>query len=87
MMKAVVRKTRKRFANDQIVEFLKQAENGVSVKELCRKNGFTDTSFYRWRDRLRSSNCAPANDKEWAAGDQPAVVGDARERVEPPRQE
>ena len=29
-----------RFTDEQIVGFLKQAEAGLSVKELCRKSGF-----------------------------------------------
>jgi putative transposase len=29
--------------------FLKQAESGVAVKDLGRKHGFSDGSFYKWR--------------------------------------
>jgi putative transposase len=36
----------------QIVGFLKQAESGVAVKELCRKHGFSDATFYKWRGRF-----------------------------------
>jgi putative transposase len=45
-----VRKSR--FSDEQIIQFLKQAEGGVPVKELCRKNGFSDATFYKWRGRL-----------------------------------
>jgi len=38
-----------RFTDEQIVGFLRQAEAGVSVKELCRANGFSDATFYKWR--------------------------------------
>ena len=38
-----------RFTDEQIVGFLKQAEAGLSVKELCRKGGFSDATFYKWR--------------------------------------
>lgn len=41
-----------RFTDEQIVGFLKQAEAGMSVKELCRKNGFSDATFYKWRARF-----------------------------------
>lgn len=34
------------------MEFLKQAKGGMPVKELCRKNGFSDATFYKWRGRL-----------------------------------
>jgi len=40
---------KKRFSEEQIIGFLKQAEAGVSVKELCRQHGFSDASFYTWR--------------------------------------
>jgi len=36
---------KKRFAEEQIIGFLKEAERGVPVKELCRKHGFSDASF------------------------------------------
>ena len=41
-----------RFTDEQIVGFLKQAESGVAVKDLCRKNGFSDATFYKWRGRF-----------------------------------
>lgn len=37
---------KKRFTDEQIIGFLKQADGGVSVKELCRQHGFSDASFY-----------------------------------------
>ena len=40
---------RKRFADEQIIGFLREADAGVPVKELCRKHGFSDASFYTWR--------------------------------------
>jgi len=40
---------KKRFSEEQIIGFLKQAEAGVPVKELCRQHGFSDASFYNWR--------------------------------------
>lgn len=41
-----------RFTDEQIIDFLKQAESGVAVKELCRKHGFSEATFYKWRSRL-----------------------------------
>jgi putative transposase len=37
---------RKRFTEAQILGFLQEAEAGIPVKELCRKHGFSDASFY-----------------------------------------
>ena len=43
---------KKRFSEEQIIGFLKQAEAGVPVKELCRQQGFSDASFYTWRAKF-----------------------------------
>ena len=43
---------RKRFADEQIIGFLREADAGVPVKELCRKHGFSDASFYTWRAKV-----------------------------------
>jgi putative transposase len=40
---------RSRFTEQQIVGVLKQAEGGVPVKELCRKHGISDATFYNWK--------------------------------------
>ena len=42
---------KKRFTEEQIIEFLKQAEAGVPIAELCRKGRFSNVAFYRWRRR------------------------------------
>lgn len=42
---------RKRYTEAQILGFLKEAEAGIPVKELCRKHGFSDASFYNWRSK------------------------------------
>ena len=31
---------------------MKQAAAGTPIKELCRKHGFSDASFYLWRRRF-----------------------------------
>jgi putative transposase len=36
-----------RFTDEQIIGFLKQAEAGMSIKELCRNGGFSDATFYK----------------------------------------
>jgi len=40
---------RKRFAVEQIVGILKQAEVGVPVTEVIRKAGISEQTFYRWK--------------------------------------
>ena len=41
-----------RFTEEQIIGFLKQADAGMPVKELCRKGGFSDATFYKWRTKF-----------------------------------
>ena len=43
---------RSRFTEEQIIGFIKQAEAGMPIKELCRKDGFSDAAFFKWRARF-----------------------------------
>ena len=43
---------KKRYSEEQIIGFLKEAESGVSVKDLCRRHGFSEASFYTWRSKF-----------------------------------
>ncbi len=38
-----------RFKEEQIIGILKEAEAGAKVKDLVRKHGITEQTFYRWR--------------------------------------
>ena len=38
-----------RFSEEQIVGVLKEAEAGVAVKDLCRRLGVSDATFYHWK--------------------------------------
>ena len=38
-----------RFSEEQIVGVLKEAEAGVPVKDLCRRMGISDATFYHWK--------------------------------------
>jgi putative transposase len=40
-----------RFSEEQIVGVLKEAEAGVPVKELCRRIGISDMTFYHWKTK------------------------------------
>jgi putative transposase len=51
---------KKRFGEEQIIGFLKEADAGVPVKELCRKHGFSDASFYLWRSKFGGMDVSDA---------------------------
>lgn len=51
---------KKRFSEEQIIGFLKEAEAGVPVKEPCRKHGFSDASFYTWRSKFGGMDISDA---------------------------
>lgn len=38
-----------RFGEEQIVGVLKEAEAGVPMKELCRRLGVSNATFYHWK--------------------------------------
>ena len=40
---------KKRVSEEQIIGFLREADAGMPVKELCRKHGFSEASDYLWR--------------------------------------
>jgi putative transposase len=40
-----------RFAEERIIAILKQAEAGVKISELARKNGVSEATVYNWKAR------------------------------------
>jgi len=47
----------RRFTAEQKLEILRQAEQpGVTVSEVCRRNGLVPSVFYRWRAVAQSGS-------------------------------
>jgi putative transposase len=40
-----------RFTEAQIIGVLKEGEAGAEIRELCRRHGITETTYYRWRKK------------------------------------
>ncbi len=40
-----------RFGEEQIAYILRQSEGGTPAIEVCRKNGISEQTFYRWKKR------------------------------------
>lgn len=51
---------KKRFSEEQIIGFLREADAGLAVKELCRKHGFREASYYGWKAKFGGLNVSEA---------------------------
>lgn len=51
---------KKRFTEEQIIGFLWEADGGVPVKELCRRYGFSEASYYLWRSKFGGMSVSDA---------------------------
>lgn len=51
---------KKRFSEEQIIGFLREAEGGLPVKDLCRRHGFSEASYYLWRSRFGGMSVSDA---------------------------
>jgi putative transposase len=40
-----------RFTETQIVAILNEADAGIPVKEICRKHGISDATYYNWKSK------------------------------------
>ena len=49
-----------KYTEEQIIGFLRQVKAGMPVKELGRKHGFIDASFYKWRAKYGGMNVSEA---------------------------
>ena len=41
----------KRFTEEQIIRVLKEAESGLKVTDLCRQQGISEATYYRWKSK------------------------------------
>lgn len=50
---------KKRFS-EQIIGILREGDRGIPVKELCRKHGFSEASYYLWRSKFGGMDVSDA---------------------------
>jgi putative transposase len=50
----------KRFTEEQIIGVLKEAEAGAKTKELCRKYGISEATFYNWKAKYSGMTVSEA---------------------------
>lgn len=51
---------KKRFSEEQIIGFLREAEAGMAIKDLCRRHGFSEASYYLWRSKFGGMSVSDA---------------------------
>ncbi len=51
---------KKRFTEEQIIGFLREAEAGLPIAELCRKHAFSEASYYLWRSKFGGMSVSDA---------------------------
>jgi putative transposase len=47
-----------RFTETQIVAILKEVDAGMAVKDICRKHGISDATFYNWKSKYGGMNAS-----------------------------
>jgi putative transposase len=50
----------KRYTEEQIIGFLREADAGKTVKDLCRKHGFSELSYYAWKAKFGGMSVSDA---------------------------
>ena len=40
-----------RFTETQIVAILNEPDAGIQVKDICRKHGISDATYYNWKSK------------------------------------
>jgi len=59
---------KKRFSEEQIIGFLREAEAGMAVKELCRRHGFSEAIFLSVAQQVRRDECVRCQAAEGTGG-------------------
>ena len=49
----------KRFTEGRIIGVLRESEAGAATKELCRRYGINEQTFYRWNAKFGGAEVSP----------------------------
>lgn len=50
----------KRFSEEQIIAVLRESEAGAKTKELCRRHGISEPTFYNWKAKYAGMTVSEA---------------------------
>ena len=50
----------KRFTEKQIIGVLREADAGAKTKELCRRHGISEATFYNWKAKYAGMTVSEA---------------------------
>ena len=50
----------KRFSEEQIIAVLKESEAGAKTKDLCRRHGISEPTFYNWKAKYAGMTVSEA---------------------------
>jgi putative transposase len=51
---------KKRYTEEQIIGFLREADAGIAVQALCRKYGFGESTYYAWKAKFGGMSVSEA---------------------------
>ena len=51
---------KRRYTDEQIIGILKEHEAGITARELCRKHGMSDATFYKWKAKFSGMDVSEA---------------------------
>ena len=50
----------RRFTEEQIIGVLKEGDAGAKTKDLCRKHGISEATFYNWKTKYAGMTVSEA---------------------------
>lgn len=71
---------KKRFSEEQIIGFLREADAGIPVKDLCRRHGFSEASYYLWRSKFGGMSVSEAKRLKELEAENAREIEDSAER-------
>ena len=51
---------KRRFREEQIIGILQEVQAGATIREVCRRNGIAETTYYRWRTKYGGMDVSEA---------------------------